>query len=252
MAKKKVRTPVDFSELGGYRYLHFGSEWIQGGMQINRPYRLALEYQQSMMALALFEPHPKEILQLGLGAAGFAKFTWKYLPEAKTTVVEISEDVYMACRMWFKLPEEDDHLKIVFEDCKKYLFEGNFEPVDWLLVDIYDAEAWGPVYDDVPFYRLCRKALREGGVASFNLFGGEDFEKSYKAISEAFYGQVLIMPEVQEGNRIVIASKGEKKDYSIEQLKERAAEIQARLKVPAKKWVKMLQKENSLSNEFKF
>ena len=36
MAKKKVRTPVDFSELGGYRYLHFGSEWIQGGMQINR------------------------------------------------------------------------------------------------------------------------------------------------------------------------------------------------------------------------
>ncbi|WP_304423075.1 hypothetical protein [Turicimonas muris] len=89
MAKKKVRTPVDFSELGGYRYLHFGSEWIQGGMQINRPYRLALEYQQSMMALALFEPHPREILQLGLGAAGFAKFTWKYLPEAKTTVVEI-------------------------------------------------------------------------------------------------------------------------------------------------------------------
>ena len=105
MAKKKVRTPVDFSELGGYRYLHFGSEWVQGGMQINRPYRLALEYQQSMMALALFEPHPREILQLGLGAAGFAKFTWKYLPEAKTTVVEIYEDVYMACRMWFNLPE---------------------------------------------------------------------------------------------------------------------------------------------------
>ena len=26
---------------------------------------------------------------------------------------------------------------------------------------------------------------------------------------------MLIMPEVQEGNRIVIASKGEKKDYSI-------------------------------------
>lgn len=45
MAKTK-RTPVDFSELGGFRYLHFGSEWIQGGMRINRPYSLALEYQQ--------------------------------------------------------------------------------------------------------------------------------------------------------------------------------------------------------------
>lgn len=52
MAKTK-RTPVDFSELGGFRYLHFGSEWIQGGMRINRPYSLALEYQQYMLAPCL-------------------------------------------------------------------------------------------------------------------------------------------------------------------------------------------------------
>lgn len=63
MAKTK-RTPVDFSELGGFRYLHFGSEWIQGGMRINRPYSLALEYQQYMLALLFFRPEPKDILQL--------------------------------------------------------------------------------------------------------------------------------------------------------------------------------------------
>lgn len=55
MAKTK-RTPVDFSELGGFRYLHFGSEWIQGGMRINRPYSLALEYQQYMLALLFLPP----------------------------------------------------------------------------------------------------------------------------------------------------------------------------------------------------
>ena len=75
MAKTK-RTPVDFSELGGFRYLHFGSEWIQGGMRINRPYSLALEYQQYMLALLFFRPEPKNILQLGLGAGGFAMSTW--------------------------------------------------------------------------------------------------------------------------------------------------------------------------------
>ena len=74
MAKTK-RTPVDFSELGGFRYLHFGSEWIQGGMRINRPYSLALEYQQYMLALLFFRPEPKNILQLGLGAGGLAKYT---------------------------------------------------------------------------------------------------------------------------------------------------------------------------------
>lgn len=60
MAKTK-RTPVDFSELGGFRYLHFGSEWIQGGMRINRPYSLALEYQQYMLALLFFRPEPGKI-----------------------------------------------------------------------------------------------------------------------------------------------------------------------------------------------
>ena len=60
MAKTK-RTPVDFSELGGFRYLHFGSEWIQGGMRIKRPYSLALEYQQYMLALLFFRPEPKDI-----------------------------------------------------------------------------------------------------------------------------------------------------------------------------------------------
>lgn len=68
MAKTK-RTPVDFSELGGFRYLHFGSEWIQGGMRINRPYSLALEYQQYMLALLFFRPEPKNILQLGSAPA---------------------------------------------------------------------------------------------------------------------------------------------------------------------------------------
>lgn len=245
------RTPVDFSELGGFRYLHFGTEWIQGGMRINRPYSLALEYQQYMMALMLFRPNPTEILQLGLGAGGLAKYTWKHFPEAKTTVVEISEDVYMAARMWFKMPDDDDHLSVVFEDCKKYLGKVK-SSADWLLVDIYDAEAWGPVYDDVPFYRLCRKALKDGGISAYNVFGGEDFSRSLNHISEAFDGRVLVMPDVAEGNRIILAKSGPKELFSLDLLEQRAAELQASRKLPAKKLWKLLKKENNIKGEFAF
>ena len=250
MAKTK-RTPVDFSELGGFRYLHFGSEWIQGGMRINRPYSLALEYQQYMLALLFFRPEPKDILQLGLGAGGLAKYTWKYFPDAHTKVIEISEDVYMASRMWFKMPDDDDHLEVVFEDCKKYL-AGAANTADWLLVDIYDAEAWGPVYDDVPFYRLCKKALRDGGISSYNVFGGEDFTKSLDNISKAFDGRVLVMPDVAEGNSIILAKKGPKETYSVELLDQRAAELQASRHLPAKKIWKKLKQENNLKGEFEF
>ena len=250
MSRRK-KTPVDFSELGGFRFLHFGTEWIQGGMRINRPYQLALDYQQSMMALMLFVPEPKEILQLGLGAGGLAKYTWKYFPEAKTRVVEIAEEVYMASRMWFKMPDDDDHLETIFEDCKKYLV-GAQKSADWLLTDIYDAEAWGPVYNDVPFYRLCRKGLRDGGVSSYNVFGGEDFTKSLDAISEAFNGHVLVMPEVAEGNRIILAKNGPKETYPAELLDQRAAELTASRKIPAKKLLKMLRKENNCKGDIVF
>lgn len=250
MAARK-RTPVDFSELGGFRYLHFGSEWIQGGMRINRPYSLALEYQQYMLALMLFLPEPKDILQLGLGAGGLAKYTWKYFPESSTKVVEISEDVYMAAKMWFKMPDDDEHLNVVFEDCKKYLGTAK-STSDWLLVDIYDAEAWGPVYDDVPFYKLCKNSLRNGGISAYNVFGGEDFRNSLSHISEGFGGQVLVMPDVAEGNRIILAKKGPKEKYSVELLDQRAAELQAKRKLPAKKIWKKLKEENSLKGDFEF
>jgi len=37
-------TPVDISEEAGVRYLHFGSDWIQGAMRIARPWALELDY----------------------------------------------------------------------------------------------------------------------------------------------------------------------------------------------------------------
>lgn len=76
-----------------------------------------------MLALLFFRPEPKDILQLGLGAGGLAKYTWKYFPEAHTKVVEISEDVYMASRMWFKMPDDDDHLRLFLKTARNTLPE---------------------------------------------------------------------------------------------------------------------------------
>ena len=85
--------------------------------------------------------------------------------------------------------------------------QGNAVGSDWLQVDLYDAAARGPVYDDTAFYRACRKALRAPGVASFNLFGAK-FEPSFAAIASAFDDRVLVLPEVDAGNRVVLAVIG--------------------------------------------
>ena len=75
------------------RYLHFGTEWIQGGMRISRPDALELAYQQEMMAPGLFLPEPRRIVQLGLGAAALTKFCYRNVPSADVLVVELSQEV---------------------------------------------------------------------------------------------------------------------------------------------------------------
>ena len=163
---------ITLSESRGVRYLHFGTEWIQGAMRIAHPYRLELEYQQQMMVPLLLLPRPRRVLQLGLGAAALTKFCHRHLPFAETVVVEFDPTVIGAAHRWFALPEQGRRLTVVCDDALAFLQRPRRSGFsDWLQVDLYDARARGPVYDDRFFYLACRQALREPGIASFNLFG---------------------------------------------------------------------------------
>lgn len=45
---------VNFSDYGDVRFLHLGTEWVQGSMLRDAPYDIELEYVQRMMAGLLF------------------------------------------------------------------------------------------------------------------------------------------------------------------------------------------------------
>ena len=72
--------PITLSEQDGVRYLHFGSEWVQGTMAIGRPWHIEIDYVAQMMAWLLFLDPPKRILQLGLGAGALTRWCWSRLP----------------------------------------------------------------------------------------------------------------------------------------------------------------------------
>lgn len=248
-ARRPARTAITLSETEGVRYLHFGTEWVQGGMRIARPFALELEYQRQMMALALLLPEPRRVIQLGLGAAALTKFCWRHLSDAEIVVVEISEAVVAGARQWFRLPPDDERLHVAIADAREFIGDRRRAGrCDWLQVDLYDAAARGPVYDDVEFYTMCRRALAAPGVASFNLFG-RSFEPSFAAISEAFGGRVLALPEVAEGNRIVLAAAGPRLAIDFTELYERAQAIEAMWRLPARRWLAGLRAENELAGE---
>src|SRR5659263_181922 len=182
---------VNFSDYGEVRFLHLGTEWVQGAMLRDAPYAIVLEYVQRMMAGLLFmdaqEVSKKHAMQLGLGAAALTKFCYKKL-RMKTTAIELNPQVVTACRTWFKLPQDDLRLKVIDADAGAEIQNPAHQgTVDLLHVDLYDQEAAAPVLDDADFYTHCRGLLTEDGIMTVNLFGRDSsYVQSLTKIAEAF------------------------------------------------------------------
>lgn len=240
----EVLPEVNFSDYGDVRYLHLGTLWVQGSMLLDDPYEIELEYVQRMMAgLLFFEPlavSKLHAMQLGLGAATLTKFCYKKL-RMSTTAVEIHPQVISAARAWFKLPKDDKRLAVVEADAALEIQKPErLESVDLLHVDLYDHEAAAPVLDSLEFYEHCYNVLKEDGVMTVNLFGrNASYEQSLAKIAEAFGPQaVWAFRPTKEGNAVVLAqrepSRPERTDLLL-----RAAEIESRWGLPAKKWLRL-------------
>jgi spermidine synthase len=240
-ARKPKFAPVTLSEQDGVRYLHFGTEWVQGAMRIRKPDWPELEYAQQMMAWMLFIEQPRSIAQLGLGAATLTKFCYRQFPQALVTAVELNPSVVAICSSMFKLPSDDDHLQVLEMDAMDFVLDdANHGAFDVLQCDLYDATARGPVLDTPEFYQACNACLADGGVMTVNLFGDHpSFKKNIKAMRFAFE-QVICLPEVHDGNVVALCFRN-KPDLDPERLAARAAQIVAATKLPAKSWVKGLQ-----------
>ncbi|WP_211450883.1 spermidine synthase [Collimonas antrihumi] len=236
-ARKPKFAPVTLSEQNGVRFLHFGTEWVQGAMRLRKPDWPELEYAQQMMAWMLFNPEPQHIVQLGLGTAALTKFSYRQFPEARVTAIELNPSVLAICSSMFKLPADDERLSVLEMDAMDYVLDPhNHDTIDALQVDLYDATVRGPVLDTPEFYSACAACLKDGGIMTVNLFGDHpSYAKNLKAMKFAF-DAVWCLPEVHEGNVIAIAfKKAPPVDFSA--LYERAAEITAATKLPAKSWV---------------
>src|SRR5471032_1321274 len=106
-ARKVKYAPVTLSEQDGVRFLHFGSEWVQGAMRIRKPDWLELEYAQQMMASMLFNDQPQHMVQLGLGTGALTKFCYRQFQQARVTAIELNPSVITICASMFKLPPND-------------------------------------------------------------------------------------------------------------------------------------------------
>jgi spermidine synthase len=251
LSRSQRKTPVanalpevTISEDSEVRFLHLGTEWIQGSMLLDAPFDIELDYVQRMMAWLLFvapDTVPqRRAMQLGLGSAAATKFCFKKLRMA-TTAIEINPQVLAVCRTWFKLPADTARLQVVIADAAEAIRRAEYTgAIDAMQVDLYDHEAAAPVLDSPSFYADCRSALSDEGCMTVNLFGRDaSYERSVESIVAAFGADaVWAFKPTREGNAIVLAQRTASRPTRMELLA-RAEVIQERWGLPAVKWLRI-------------
>lgn len=238
---------VTLSEFDGVRMLHLGeTPWVQGAMNLRKPRTLQLEYVQRMMAWMLWRESADvargHAVQFGLGAASITRFCHQVLRMDRITAVELNPAVIAACRYGFRLPADDARLNVLALDAGAWVHDDtNLQTAQVLNVDIYDQEAAAPVFDTEDFYVACRGVLAHGGLMTVNLFGrASHFEQSVAHIAAAFgRDQVWSLRPTREGNTVVVAARGVQVPGR-EALTARAANIERRYGLPARKWLRMV------------
>ncbi|MDR1062721.1 MAG: spermidine synthase [Azoarcus sp.] len=230
-----MSTPIDISEQAGVRYLHFGSDWIQGAMRVRQPDALELDYTREMMAGSLLRdglaadggPWPRRILLIGLGAASLAKFVYRHYPRARIDIVEIEPEVVAAARQFFCLPPENERFAIHIGDGVQYVLTCD-ACYDVVFVDGYDGKARTGALDASPFHHAMQARLSGEGLAAYNLLGrARGHAASVARIVDAFDGRATAFPLCDNGNVIVFAAVGAPVTRTITELRKRAATFRA-------------------------
>lgn len=213
---------IDISEEAGVRYLHFGSEWIQGAMRLKSPATLELHYTREMMSGLLLReaPWPRRVLVIGLGAASMVRFLHRHFPQTVVDVVEIEPRVVIATRQFFALPEEDERLAIHIADGADFIAETDYA-YDLILADGFDHKARTGRLSGTDFYTAARARLSDTGLMAVNLFS-RGFAPVFERLARAFDNRVLTFASRDEGNMISFAAVGDAVEVSLEDMRNRA------------------------------
>jgi spermidine synthase len=188
--------------------LHFDISVIQSEMRCDAPDELVLPYTQTMMGFLLFNPHPKQIVMIGLGGGSLPKYCYAKLPGASIVVAEINPQV-IALRHTFAVPSDDERFRVVCQDGADFV-RTTSECCDVLLVDGFDIAGQSPQLCSQHFFADCYRRLAPGGLLVVNL-GGQHLDPHaiVERMGSAFKSSVMSVESDDYANRIAFVRKGD-------------------------------------------
>ena len=200
---------IEVVDNNGERALHFGSSARQSSMLLSDPYQLNSLYARAMMALLLFNDHPRDTLLIGLGGGSLAKFLLHEFDDCRLKVVEFRSSVLKVARSHFSLPF-DPRMKIKIGCGAEHVLQQarvHAELHDLIMIDAYDHAGMAPEVSSVKFFDNCRTLLTKDGLLVINLWGTDKelFQQVTWNLGRVFQWRILFLPVRKRGNIIAFA-----------------------------------------------
>ncbi len=148
-----------------YRWLTFGSDFVQSLISLSEPDRIFLPYTHSMLLALAFIQKPLRLLNLGAGCGTFERFLFKHYPDITITSVESDMDIISVSRKYFYMPSG---YPVVNTSADLFL-KNNRIKYDIILCDLHDGKKHPDYLSSSDFYADVMHSLSEDGVLVINV-----------------------------------------------------------------------------------
>lgn len=225
------------------RRLHFDFCYVQSEMNVRQPYELVSAYTRKMMAFLLFTSKPKHVIIVGLGGGALTKFSYRQLPRARITTIEVNADV-IALSALFELPSQDSRMAVVHADAAEYFAETD-SYADVILLDGCDNIGIAPTFKNICFYQNLYARLRPHGMLALNLIGqGDQLAAHLRLLSDVFSNNLLVTDVSSNTNRIAFAFKDSEFCPDWEKIKSRANKLEQEHGLDFPRFARLLQRSH--------
>ena len=186
-----------------YRWLHLGDKSVQALMMTDAVEQVVLPNIQALLAVLLFCPEPKRLLNLGLGGASLERYLDSKWPEVQITSVESNKQIIELAKDYFYLPGKID----VKHDLADRFVQKQTQTYEIILCDIFVAANQANCLYDENFYADIAKCIDENGILAINILpeSEEDVVNVLLPMKD-YFGYLYLLEFPDFSNAIVFAS----------------------------------------------
>ncbi|HUJ43892.1 MAG TPA: fused MFS/spermidine synthase [Opitutaceae bacterium] len=178
-------------------------EFLESAVDLADPLRPVVAYTRTLYGALFLQPHPRRVLMIGLGGAGFPRLFAAAFPEAELHTVELDPKVAELCRTRLGFVATN-RTPVTIMDGRLFV-KHDSGAWDWIILDAYRGGYVPPHLKTEEFYRECAARLTARGVLISNLHANTQLYDSDLRTLGAVFPQVVLFRTATTANVIACA-----------------------------------------------